>query len=148
MTLRVRVPGWATSVRATLNGRPHPLTSRTARADSPATTARPDAIEVTRAWRPGDELGISFGLSLALRRAPDDPGVTAIAYGPVVLAALTGDAERMPALDLSSIRRASASPLDFEAMGSYGAPGDARRVSLIPVCDVVHQRYTTYWQAQ
>jgi DUF1680 family protein len=136
LTLRVRVPGWATSARATLNGRPL----------SPATRAA--AIEVTRAWRPGDELGITFGMGLALRQAPDNPRVAALAYGPVVLAVLTGDASRMPAVDVSSVRQVSASPLAFEALGSFGTPGDARVMPLIPVCDVVHQRYTTYWQVE
>ena len=54
----------------------------------------------------------------------------------------------MPALDVSSVRQVSASPLAFEALGSFGTPGDARLISLIPVCDVVHQRYTTYWQVE
>jgi hypothetical protein len=49
-----------------------------------------------------------------------------------------------PALDVSSIRQVSASPLAFEARGSFGTTGDARPVSLIPVGDVVHQRYATY----
>jgi hypothetical protein len=148
MTLRVRVPGWATTAAATLNGRPQSLPSKTSLADSPEQAARPAVIEVTRVWRPGDELVISFGMGLALGRAPDNPRVAALTYGPVVLAALTGDAERMPALDVSSIRQVSASPLAFEALGSFGTPGDARLISLIPVCDVVHQRYTTYWQIQ
>jgi hypothetical protein len=148
MTLRVRVPAWATTASATLNGRPQSRPAKTSLADSPAQAARPAVLEVTRVWRPGDELVISFGMSLALQRAPDNPRVAALAYGPVVLAALTGDAVGMPALDVSSIRQVSASPLAFEALGSFGSPGDARLISLIPVCDVVHQRYTTYWQVQ
>jgi DUF1680 family protein len=148
MTLKVRVPAWATSVRATLNGRPQSLASRTSRAHSPAPASRPPVIEVTRTWRPGDELGISFGMGLDLRQAPDDPRVAAVAYGPVVLAALTGDARTMPALDVPSIQRVSASPLAFEALASFGSPRAARPMSLIPVCDVVHQRYTTYWRLQ
>jgi uncharacterized protein len=146
LTLRVRVPAWATSAAATLNGRPQSLPSKTSLANSPAQAGRPAAIEVTRVWRPGDELLISFGMSLALRQAPDNPRVAALAYGPVVLAALTGDALRMPTLDVSSVRQVSASPLAFEAQASFGTPGDARPVSLIPVCDVVHEPYTTYWQ--
>src|SRR5580704_4071745 len=63
MTLRVRVPAWATSVSATLNGRPQALPSR------------PAAVEVTRAWRPGDELQVSFGIGLAVRQAPDSERV-------------------------------------------------------------------------
>jgi uncharacterized protein len=137
MTLRVRVPAWATSVRATLNGRPRSL---------PPTAS--GAVEVTRVWRPGDQLLVSFGTGLALLRAPDNPRVAALSYGPVILAALTGDTAGMPVLDVSSVRQVSTSPLAFEALGSFGTPGDARLVSLIPVCDVAHQRYTTYFQVQ
>ena len=142
MTLRVRVPAWATSVRATLNGRPQSVPFTTNRADSSP------AIEVARVWRPGDELLVTFGMGLAVRQSPDNPRVAALTYGPVVLAVLTGDASRMPTLDVSSIRQVSASPLAFEARGSFGTPGDARLLSLIPVGDVVHQPYTTYWQVQ
>ena len=99
-------------------------------------------------WRPGDELVVSFGTGLALWRAPDDPRVAALAYGPVVLAALAGDAGGMISLDASSVRQVSASPLAFQARGSLGPAGDTRLVSLSPVCDIAHQRYTTYWQAE
>jgi hypothetical protein len=148
MTLRVRVPAWATSAAATLNGRSHSLPFKTSRADPSAQAARTAAIEVTRVWRPGDELLVSFGMGLAVWPTPDNPRVAALAYGPAVLAALTGDAVRMPALDVSSIRQVSASPLAFEALGSLRPPGDGRLISLSPVCDVAHQRYTTYWQVQ
>jgi hypothetical protein len=142
LTLRVRVPGWATSVRAALNGRPWPLPPATSGAGSAG------AVEVTRGWRPGDRLLITFGTGLALLRAPDNPRVAALAYGPVILAALTGDAGRTPVIDVSSVRQVSTSPLAFEAQGSFGTPGDARLVPLIPVGDVAHQRYTTYFQVQ
>jgi DUF1680 family protein len=143
LTLRVRVPAWASSVRATLNGRPQSLSA----------VAGPASVEIARAWRPGDELLISFGMRLAVQRAPDDPRVAAVVYGPVVLAGLTGGDDRMPALDVSSIRQVSASPLSFEALltppgPSSGPGGGARLVSLIPVSSVVHQRYTTYWQVR
>jgi DUF1680 family protein len=132
MTVRVRVPGWATSVTAKLNARP------LSRPSVPA------VIEVTRVWRPGDELLVSLGMELAQREAPDNPRVAALTYGPVVLAALTGDAAGMPAVDVSSVQQVSASPLSFEAQGSFGTAGDTRPVPLIPVGDVVHQRYATY----
>ncbi len=148
MTMRVRVPAWATSVRATLNGTPRSPTSGTSQADSSAAATQPSVIEVTRVWQPGDELMVAFGMSLSPRPAPDNPLVAALAYGPVVLAALTGDAVRMPALDPSSLRQVSASPPAFEAPGSFGAPGDTRPLPLIPVHDVAHQPYTTYAQLQ
>jgi uncharacterized protein len=148
MTLRVRVPAWATSARATVNGRPQPTLVTPNWAELPAPGARPAVVEVTRAWRPGDELRVAFGLNLALQRAPDNPRVAALAYGPVVLAALTGAAAVMPSIDASTVTQVNTSPLNFEAVGSYGAAQGFSILSLIPVCDVVHQRYTTYWQVQ
>jgi hypothetical protein len=148
MTLRVRVPAWAASVAATLNGTPQSLSPKASQADPSAQAARPAAVEVIRVWRPGDELLVAFSTGLALWRAPDNPRVAALAYGPVILAALTGDAVRMPILDVSSVRQVNASPLAFEALGSIGHSGDARLISLSPVCDIAHQHYTTYWQVQ
>ncbi|HEY0936633.1 MAG TPA: beta-L-arabinofuranosidase domain-containing protein [Trebonia sp.] len=142
MTVRVRVPAWATSAAATLNGKSQSPPSGTSRADPSRT------VEVTRVWRPGDELRVSFGTGLTLWRAPDNPRVAALAYGPVVLAGLTGDAGRLPALDVSSDRQVTGSPLAFEALGSPGPAGGARPVSLSPVGDIAHQRYTTYWQVE
>ena len=148
MTLRVRVPAWATSVRARLNGVPQRLQLSTSPPAPPADAAPLAAFEVTHAWRPGDQLQVSYETTLALHPAPDNTRVTALAYGPAVLAALTGDALRMPAIDLSSIRQFSTSSLAFEAQGTFGAPRGTRPIPLIPVCDVAHQRYTTYWQVQ
>lgn len=135
MTVRVRVPAWATSVRATVNGVP-----------TPGAAAGRAAIEVARTWRPGDALGITFGMSLALSQAPDDPQVTALSYGPVVLAALSGGVPGRSALDLSSIRQVHAPAAAFEALASAEGSAGPGPVRLIPVCDVVHQRYTTYWR--
>ena len=137
MTLRIRIPHWATSALATLNARPQ------------RAATGPADIEITRVWRPGDELLISFGAELALGPAPDNPRVASLSYGPAVLAALTDDnTGRIPAIDLSTVRQVSISPLAFEGRASFGARGDARLVSLVPVGDVAHQRYTTYWQVQ
>jgi DUF1680 family protein len=148
MTLRVRVPAWATTAAATLNGTPQPLLATPNWAELPAAGTRPPLVEVTRVWGPGDELLVTFGMDLALRPAPDNPRVAALAYGPVVLAALTGDALRMPSIDVSTVERVNTSPLTFEAVGSYGTADGFSILSLLPVCDVAHQRYTTYWQVQ
>jgi DUF1680 family protein len=152
MTLRVRVPGWASGrPRVRLNGRPLSLTNPAPVPVSPSAAlaaAHPgpgEWITVARQWEPGDELAISFGLELRLAAAPDDPSVAALTYGPVVLAGLTGTADRMPVLDVSSVRRVSAAPLAFEGRAAFAGLG-SRPVALIPVARVAHQRYTVYWR--
>jgi uncharacterized protein len=144
MTMRVRVPSWATSARATLNGTPQPMLVTPNWAELPAPGDRPPVIEVTRVWQPGDELLVTFGMDLVVGPAPDNAGVAALAYGPVVLAALADDALRMPSIDVSTLGRVGTSPLYFEAVGSYGDSDDLSILSLVPVCDVVHEHYSTY----
>jgi len=138
MTLRVRVPGWASgrpSVR--LNGKPQYLTN--------PVPVPGEWITVSRRWQPGDELAVSFGMELRLVATPDDPSVAALTYGPVVLAGLTGTADRMPVLDVSSVRRVSATPLAFEGRASFPGLG-SQPVALIPVARVAHERHTVYWR--
>jgi DUF1680 family protein len=160
MTLRVRVPGWAAGrPRVTLNGKPVSLTNPAPVAGSPAALvadAGPSAgsdsgdwISLTRRWQAGDELAVTFGVELRLVPAPDDPSVAAVSYGPVVLAGLTGTdtgpANRMPVLDVASVRRVGSGPLAFEARATFPGLG-SRPVELIPVSRVAHQDYTVYWR--
>jgi uncharacterized protein len=157
MTLRVRVPGWASgrpSIR--LNGKPLYLTNPVPAPVSPsaapgnaglvAADSDPgEWITLDRRWQHGDELAVSFGRELRLVPAPDDPSVVAVTYGPVVLAGLTGTAVRMPVLDVASVRRVSAAPLAFEGQAAFADLG-SRPVALIPVARVAHERYTVYWR--
>ena len=157
MTLRVRVPGWASGrPNLRLNGKPLHLTNPVPAASSPAVALENAAlaaahsgagewITLSRQWQPGDELAVSFGMELRLVPAPDDPSVAALTYGPVVLAGLTGTADRMPVLDVASVRRVSAAPLAFEGRAAFAGLG-SQPVALIPVARVAHERYTVYWQ--
>lgn len=74
--LNLRVPGWATSASASLNGEPLPVEA------VPGSWA-----VVEREWRPGDQL--AFTLPMRLRTLPVDPQhpkIAAILFGPTVLA--------------------------------------------------------------
>jgi DUF1680 family protein len=157
MTLRVRVPAWASGrPHVRLNGQPVDLTNPVPVPDSPsaalgtAGAADPHSgpgqwVTLDRRWHAGDELTVSFGMELRLVAAPDDPSVAALTYGPVVLAGLTGTAAQMPVLDVTSVRRVSTAPLAFE--GRAACPGlGSQSVELIPVARVAHEHYTVYWR--
>jgi DUF1680 family protein len=103
--VRIRVPGWSAGppdVR---------VNNTTSRVTTPA--GRPAYLSVTRRWRTGDQVRVTFPVTLTVRPAPDASSVAAVTYGPVVLAGLTGDSRGpgpsyLPVLDLSSLRRAPA----------------------------------------
>jgi hypothetical protein len=148
LTVRVRVPGWAAAAHATLNGQPQPVLTAASWAQEPRPGARPQVVEVTRAWRRGDALQVTFGMGLAMTPTPDDPSIASLAYGPAVLAVLSGGNARIPSLDPTTFFQLSSSPLTFSALGNYGTPGNDNLVSLVPVYDVAHQRYSTYWKTE
>ncbi|MFF5533501.1 beta-L-arabinofuranosidase domain-containing protein [Streptomyces cinerochromogenes] len=128
--LVVRIPAWAEGARVRLNGRTLP--------DRPAAGSR---VTLDRDWRTGDRVEVSLPMRTTLEATPDDPDVTAVLHGPVVLAGAYGDTANrwLPRLDTASIRQASADPLRFTATA------DGKAVTLLPIARVHHQYYDVYW---
>jgi DUF1680 family protein len=81
LTLRLRVPYWATrGITAKVNG------------ETVDAAARPASYwEVARTWKTGDRLDVSLPSSLHAHPMPDDPGLQAFMYGPLVLAGALGN---------------------------------------------------------
>ncbi len=162
MALRVRVPSWtAGPPGAVLNGVP----LRGAVAGG--------WITILRRWQPGDRLEVTLPMRLAFHRAPDDPSVQAVSYGPVVLAGRGVGAAYAPggaatdAIDnaaiLGSIRHPAAArtatrlpPLPLldtasvhrtaAAPMAFTATADGHPVILVPVARAAHEPFTVYWQ--
>jgi DUF1680 family protein len=140
--VRIRVPRWAAGPPdVKVNDSAGPVTL-------PA--QRPGYLSVTRRWRAGDQVRVTFPIGLIVRPAPDAASVAALTYGPVVLAGLTGalygpEPSYLPVLDLSSLRRMPARDLAFTATATFWGLG-SRDVQLIPVARVAHEPYTVYWQ--
>ena len=153
MTIRVRVPSWTAGEPAVrLNG--VPVRNSVVPAGSGASGGW---AVVSRHWRPGDWLEVTLPMRLAFTSTPDQPGVQAVSYGPVVLSGLYGaayvaedaaaDADPkpqvtppLPALDVTSVRRAAAQPMTFEATA------DSQRITMVPVSRAQHEHFTVYWQ--
>jgi uncharacterized protein len=131
MVLRVRVPGWAAGPPAVrLNGQ------------RLAGVVHGGWITVNRFWKPNDQLEAVFPMSVTFNKAPDDPTVQAVTYGPVVLAGAYGaDASTtMPVLEPASVGKASDPSLTFEATAD-GVP-----VTLLPVARINHEHFNVYWK--
>lgn len=78
--IQFRQPKWATETRITVNGNPI--------ADSQPSAGLADFLTVRRAWQPGDEISIEFGMPVVLQRAHPRVmscrGEAAVTRGPLV----------------------------------------------------------------
>jgi len=154
---KVRVPYWATQgAEVTINGEKQKVEST------------PESyLTLSRRWNDGDKITVRLPMSLHLRPARDKKSLITIMYGPIVLAGELGtkgmpgdvspsqaahsgamdppvpvllvDADQNPA---SWLERVPGEQLRFETVGA-GKPND---VTLIPLADLHHQRYTVYWE--
>jgi DUF1680 family protein len=157
LDLNIRVPYWATQgAEVTINGEKQNVKST------------PESyLTLSRQWKDGDKIAVRLPMSLHLRTARDKKNLTTIMYGPIVLAGELGT-KGMPSdvsssqsahsgasdppvpvllidakKDLSSwLKRVPGDTLRFKTVG-VGKPND---VTLIPLADLHHQRYTVYWE--
>lgn len=160
MSLRVRVPYWATrGGSVTLNGR---------KLDGFA--APSSYFVLDRTWHDGDQVKLTMPMSLHVCPTPDDPQVQAFMYGPLVLAGRLGtdgltqanlraeptkprtipeyQSEPAPAPTLAAgsadpsswIRPTQDAPLEFRTTGQ------AEDVTLVPFSRIMDERYAIYWK--
>ena len=157
LDLKVRVPYWATQgAEVAING------------EAQTVESTPESyLTLSRQWKDGDRITVRLPMCVHLRPARDKASLVTLMYGPVVLAGELGD-EGMPEDVCSSqaahsgsmdppvpvllvnpskdpaswVKRVPGRSLRFKTVG-VGKPND---VTLIPVADLHHQRYTVYWE--
>jgi DUF1680 family protein len=156
LALRLRHPAWAAELAVKVNGKPVDVQSR------PGTYA-----VVEREWHDGDRVEVGLPMRLHLEQGKDDPTVTGILFGPVVLAADLGtegltqanrygrtapevhddDMPAAPVLVAASPAEAlarihpGATPLSFRTEG-LARPHD---VELRPLFELYDRRYAVYF---
>ena len=158
-TIRIRIPSWATQgAEVCVNG------------EVETVKAKPQSyLPIHRTWKDGDKIEVRFPMSLHLYRARDDQNLGVVMYGPLVLAGELGregiperltsannkqySGEPVPPVPVlvpkanvddpaSWIERAEGVGLRFKTR-NVGKPVD---VSLVPLYELHHQRYTVYWK--
>ncbi len=160
-TVRIRVPEWVSGAAALkINGKPDP------------TPARPGThCAIDRVWKTGDRIEFRTPMNLRAHAMPDDPGLQAFEYGPLVLAGdlgTEGIAEQMkhavpgePSLDQRKWAKPAPAPelvaRDAEP-GRWIQPGgqpltfrtsgQTQNVTLLPLNRVLEQRYGVYWRVR
>ena len=131
IALKVRVPAWSNGMTVRINGTQQSVTA------TPGTY-----LTIDRTWSNGDVVDISVGAALRFPRTNDNANVGAVTYGPIVFAGEYGSTDlhgTLPTLRSGSLVRDPANPLRFTGTAGTGA------VSLIPLYQLHHQRYTVYW---
>jgi len=160
-TIHVRIPNWTTQAAAIeINGQPL------------NTMADPGAyLAIRRTWQDGDTIKVRFPMELRQDPLPGDDFNAAVLYGPLVLAANLGPGptdgparivrgrgttpeklpppEPAPAVATDTDGKA-ASWVEVESAANlrFAAAGQQTKYALMPMCEIVDERYSIYWQTQ
>lgn len=158
-TIHVRIPSWTgAGARVEVNGRPLEA------------VADPGSyLGIRRIWRDGDVISVHLPMALRQELLPGDESVTALLYGPMVLAADLGSGpgdgpsrvihgrptapENLPAPEPlpKAPPQAAADPgswVERQSKGElrFNAAGADTRYELRPLYQIQEQRYSVYWQ--
>ena len=157
LSVRIRVPYWAAKgAEVRVNGRAEKV------------RAKPQSyLTLKRVWKDGDRIDVRLPMGLHLYRARDDENLGVVMFGPLVLAGELGREGMPESLCVADNKRYSGHPVppvpvlvtesrdpsewvkrtDEKALRfrtrNVGKPRD---VSLIPLYELHHQRYTVYWR--
>jgi DUF1680 family protein len=157
--LRIRIPWWSTnSNRARINGK------------AMAGMAGPGGyLVVERTWKDGDRLELDLPMSLHTAPMPDDAGLQAVMYGPMVLAGRLGTEGLTPetlrakptlprevplypldGLAAPGFRVSGPDPRSWISAGpnplSFTTVGQARDIEFVPFHKLFGERYAIYWR--
>ena len=158
-SLRLRYPYWATKMTIKVNGK-----------SVKATKGADGYVAISRLWKAGDKVSISFGMQLREEATKDDASKVALVYGPIVMAGKL-DAVEHPFSDpakyndyytfnfqipASTVEKAKYDGLktikrvEDRSNGTQTALDLRFRtkegVEIIPFFDAHHCRYVVYWQ--
>ncbi len=153
MAVRVRIPEWAHGATAKINGR------------AIEAMASPGSyLAITREWRSGDKVELTLPMRLRVEAMPDDGGLQAFLYGPLVLAGdlgkegLTeqlmigpsGPRMRGTTVSVPELRAASGDPASWirpaDGPLAFRTTGQARDIALSPLNSIFDRRYSIYWR--
>ncbi len=154
-SLRIRIPSWVAgtpSVR--INGTP-----------SEVSAAPGSYLAISRIWANGDRVELSLPMSLRTESMADDYTLSAILYGPIVLAGSLGNHGITQDLEIGpeGPELSKAPPLSIpefstgnqrldewikpgDSPGTFQTAGQKVNVTLAPFYEINHQRYSLYWK--
>ena len=150
MEINLRVPYWTKGGSVKING-----------AELPAFSSPSSYLALNRVWKSGDRIDVSLPMDLHIDPMPDDKTVQAVMYGPLVLAGkfdpvskemLYGDYEPKPTdqHQVPEITADAANPTAWVRPDSkpltFVAEGQSQPISLVPLYQIIPERYAVYWK--
>ncbi len=158
-TIHIRIPAWTTgAAEVKINGRPLEA------------VADPGSyLAIRRTWQNGDVISVSLPMELRSEPLPGDSSVSAVLYGPLVLAANLGagpvdgpskvihSGETVP----KGLPKADPLPKAAGPAGTktgqwvetvsaselrFNASGEGAKYDLMPMYEIRDERYSVYWQ--
>jgi hypothetical protein len=154
MPLRLRIPEWANGASVKVNGR------------TLESSASPGSyLTISRTWKTGDRVDLELPMRLTVESMPDDRGMQAFLYGPLVLAgdlgtqgltaqAIVGpNSPRMRTvgqIEIPTFKAAGKDPSSWiKPAGqplTFRTTGQAKDVTLAPINSIFEKRYSVYFQ--
>jgi DUF1680 family protein len=154
LTLHLRIPAWA-STAATVKVNGQALDS----------VASPGSyLSIRRSWKQGDKVVLELPMTLRYEAMPDDEGLRAVMFGPLVLAGALGDSgiaepmvtgpegpamKKAPPVKVPEFMVGSKAPEEWlRATGpaKFVTVGQASEVTFEPLHRTSGQRYSIYWR--
>ena len=149
--INLRVPYWAEGGNVKING-----------ARLPAFASPGSYLTLNRVWNPGDKIELSLPMGLHIDPMPDDQTIQAALYGPLVLAgrfdAVTqqmrygdyepkpGNQQKVPDIAANPARPTEWIEPDGKQPLTFHAVGQAQPLTMVPLYQVIHERYAVYWK--
>ena len=155
IALRLRIPWWATrGGRVRVNGE-----------TLPAFATPSSYLVLDRVWKNGDRVDLELPMELSTQSMPDDPGLQAVMYGPLVLAGRLGKQGLTSEMTYGGYDcELTGQPVDAPDMmgdlknpASWLEPGGGRpltfrskgqkeTIELVPLNRLFDERYAVYWK--
>ena len=149
--VNLRVPYWAQGGSVKINGETLPAFS------SPSSY-----LTLNRVWKSGDKIELSLPMGLHIDAMPDNQTIQAAMYGPLVLAgrydAVTkemsygdyepkpGDQKKVGDIVADASKPTSWIEPDGKQPLTFHAVGQSQPVTMVPLYQVIHDRYAVYWK--
>jgi hypothetical protein len=151
LELNLRIPYWAQGGSVKLNG-----------AALQAFSSPSSYLTLNRVWKSGDKIELHLPMGLHVDSMPDDQSMQAVMYGPLVLAGrfdavskdmLYGDYEpkpddqyKVPEIVADANKPTAWVEIDNRQPLTFNAVGQSKPMSLLPLYQIINERYAVYWK--
>jgi hypothetical protein len=151
LAVKLRTPYWARGGSVKING-----------TALPAFASPTSYLSLNRTWKTGDKIELNLPMELHMDAMPDKETIQAAMYGPLVLAGRfdavpnemsygsegpkTGGEQKVPDIVADSSHPTAWIEPDARQPLTFQTVGQSQRISIVPLYQVMHNRYAVYWK--